>query len=153
MSNLTLTAAAIVIAAAAFAGSDYGTPYTDERADHISQSFTRMLEHEPYYGPTADVAATPEDPLAAHVYAVLRDESVARRAVADAERNSGRELSYWLSAVGSFHRMFDHQPYTGPTSGTAPLDQDPLEVAFRTRLQPDAKNARLAAANHGSRVE
>jgi len=90
--------AAIAIAAVAVAGSDYDRPEIDERADNVSQSFIRMLAHDPYYAPTAGVAATPEDPLAAHDYAVLRDESARRRALAGAVRYVRQET---LKSAGS----------------------------------------------------
>lgn len=147
MKKLTLTAAALATAALVLAGSIGGARHLDQDADPVPQSFARMLEHEPYYGPTAGLAQAGGDPLAERIYSVLRRES------ASAGADSVPGADYWINVAESFRRTFSHQPYAGETSGVVRAAADPLEVAFYAMLRGEADVTRFASAGASARFE
>ena len=153
MRKLAITLATIAVAAQVFAaGPETGARFAGQNADEISTSFARMLEHEPYYGPTAGITFLEDDPLAAHVYAMLRNEPAAMQPVASTAAAPTDETSYWNNVAQSFHYMLNHQPYAGPTSGIARSDHDPLEAAIHAALWTDTGTAKVAASSINARL-
>lgn len=147
MKKVTLAAAALATATLVFVGAIGDARHLDQNADQVPQSFTRMLEHEPYYGPTAGLAKAGGDALAERVYSVLRRESAG--AVAD----SALGADYWINVAESFRRTFSHQPYAGATSGVARVAADPLEVTFYAMFRGEGGITRFASAGGSVRLE
>jgi hypothetical protein len=146
MGKLIPAAVAIALTTLVFVGSDRAGRNIDQSADNVSRSFTRMLEHEPYSGPTGGVAQTDDDPLATRVYAMLRGEPATHKPVAGVEADSASDDGYRINVARSFDYLLDRQPFAGPTSGVARSDQDPVEAALRAALWTNTEVSRVAAS-------
>jgi hypothetical protein len=99
---------------------------------NVDASFTNMLNHAPYYGPTAvTVARGEKDP----VELALHWREAGTTEVADP--------GYWENVNASFARMLEHAPYSGPTGAmVARGGKDPIEAS----LHADAEEAAAAPA-------
>jgi hypothetical protein len=106
--------------------------------EDIQASFSNMLNHEPYAGPTGvTVELGIKDPVEELLSAIVLTE------VPTAVTRS-TDL-YYENITSSFSRMLDHEPYSGPTGVTVAHQFDYRfdRLVFEKRL--DTAAVRLAA--------
>lgn len=139
----TQIAAATLIAAlsqSAFAGDNYWS--------NVDSGFDNMLNHAPYYGPTATtVALGKPDPAEALIHAMVRGEN--QPAVA-------QKADPYFDNVGSaFDRMFAHAPHAGPTGVTVArqLDHRVDRIVFALSQENKGPAMTMAAGKSESVVK
>lgn len=121
------------IAAVAVAAANPGA--ADAYWTNVDASFTNMLSHEPYYGPTAiTVARGAKDPVELALH--WREPGTPQVAAPS---------SYSDNVNASFQRMLDHTPYAGPTAVTVELGaRDPAERIVFDMLKDVREPVRVA---------
>lgn len=78
---------------------------------NVQASFGNLLDHAPYYGPTATTVALGQpDPAEALIHAMVRGEN--QPAMAQ------KSEPYFVNVAASFGRMIAHTPHAGPTGVT-----------------------------------
>lgn len=129
-----------VIAPGAFAAEP------DYRQDAVGESFTRMLQHEAYSGPTLVAAGTrAEDPVELHVHAVLQSDETSVHGISD---------PYAASILASFQRMLNHEPYRGESAVTVARGvKDPVESAVHEMMWRDQEQTKMLLAKRQAAAE
>lgn len=132
-----LAAAALIALASQAALAEQ--PYWDS----VQASFSNLLDHAPYYGPTATtVALDQQDPAAMLIHAVLRGESLPALA--------RQPEPYFGNVAGSFNRMLGHPPYAGATGVTVArqLDHRVDSLVFALSRENKAPAMTMAAGEN-----
>lgn len=139
----TQIAAATLIAAlsqSAFAGDNYWS--------NVGSGFDNMLNHAPYYGPTATTVALGQpDPAEALIHAMVRGEN--QPAMAQ------QPEPYFDNVAASFGRMVEHTPYAGATSVTVArqLDHRVDRIVFALSQENKGPAMTMAAGKSESVVK
>lgn len=131
----TQIAAATLIAAlsqSAFAGDNYW--------NNVDSGFDNMLNHAPYYGPTATtVVLGMPDPAEVLIHAMVRGENPPAL-VQQAD-------PYFDNVDSAFDRMFAHAPHAGPTGVTVArqFDHRVDRIVFALSRESKAPAMKMAA--------
>ncbi len=136
MKTHTAVAALIaVLCQTAFAGDNYW--------NNIDNSFTNMLNHEPYAGPTAvTVQLGVKDPVELALHAPGVDSTGAVRD------------TYFANIDASFAAMLNHEPYAGETGVTVARARDHrVDRLVHALVQEQTQRVKLAATRNESAVK
>lgn len=111
--------------------------------DNVQASFNNMIDHAPYYGPTATTVVLGQpDPAEALIHAMVRGENVPALAQ--------QPEPYFDNVAASFGRMVDHAPYAGATGITVArqLDHRVDRLVFTLSQESKAPAMTMAAGEN-----